>query len=107
MNYTLNNYNRLRSQNIKLRYRIIWLINSCLIPNILKTIYIEKYLTIYKNNSCYIEDYINYIYIYKYTCSDTGVIPSYEVKIQMHNDIKEHTNFLASFNLAEPLINSY
>jgi hypothetical protein len=107
MNYTLDNYNTLRNENIKLKHRIIWLSNSCLVPNTLKRLYIEKYLTTYKNNACEIEDYINYIYIYKYICSDTRVIPSYELKIQMNDDIIEHSNFLSLFNLAEPLTASY
>ena len=107
MNYKLDNYNILRNENIKLKNRIIWLSNSCLVPNILKRLYIHKYLTVYKNNACHIEDYLNYIYVYNYICSDTQVIPSYETKLQMHNDIKEHTEFLSIFNLAEPLTSSY
>jgi hypothetical protein len=107
MNYTLDNYNTLRNRNIKLQRRIIRLSNSCILPNILKSVYIKKYLSIYKNNACHIEDYVNYIYIYKYTCNDTGVIPSFEVKLQMNNDIIEYSNFLSLFNLDEPLTSSY
>ena len=107
MNYTLGNYTKLRNENIKLKRRIIWLANSCYVPNSLKLLYIQKYLTIYKNNACDIEDYLNYIYIYNYICNDTQVIPNYETKLQIHNDIQEHTEFLSTFNLSEPLTSSY
>ena len=33
-------------------------------------------------------------------------MPSLEIKVQMHNDIKDNSEFLSTFNLNEPLIHS-
>jgi hypothetical protein len=106
MNYTLDNYNKLRYENINLKSRIIKIHNCCIIPNMLKSIYIQKYLTIFKNNSYEIEEYLNYIYLYYYICNDTYIMPSLEIKLQIHNDIKDNSEFLSTFNLNEPLIQS-